>query len=277
MIITNSFMKSNGIGLQAFLSLFIGSVFITAGILSSPTGVLVSVGIAVESGDLWERFLLLMSLIMLEVSAALVNRWDRGIDLVGGVSKKSKFWQSVIGIFKSSEMTLSLILVIIISTCAIQNEASAVFVGYAFLGIIMMWRARRAISIFLCCLCLCVVASIILFASWYPYAAEDPTLKPEWMSNLGIPFPTPTHVFTECLPHLLVISVTSFYLRSSHIDLSDSVKMVNRWYYMYPRLLSWVGVMVPIIISLVLFVSMPFDYFSGFVLLCFAMQMGFLM
>ena len=206
----------------------------------------------------------------------LVDAVDRSVqdDASKAHRRRTLIYESIVGIFQSCEMTVSLILVVLISTCAIlHGQSPFVFVLYASLALTLLWlrNVRRYLQLVIAAISVVVMGLLMGYAAW---SLDE---YPSWMSDLGVTEPTLSSCFIVSVPHLLILFIVSIHLRTAKFSTLHAQSLVARIFISHPRLVTRTAVLIPLILALVLFATMPFDFFSAFVLLCFAIQMGFLL
>ena len=279
---------------QVYLSAFLVAVFITA-IASEPSGapdVLVSLGIAPRAtlDTVWDRFLLLLSLVGLLTLVAVENLLSRPPTLPSStldpVIEEATFsysvetgaisvWKEVcFGVTRSGELAFGLIIAIIFTAIAIYETSSAFFALYVIISLVPLWVSDSSVrTVASSCLVGAAVlfsASLLVYVSWF----QSPNA---WMVDLGFVDARPSQCFLTALPHVLVMLVGSLWLSLREEPIGAAKAAISSLFQVRPLLYARLGLLAPMILSLALFVTMPFDYFSALVIVCFVVQMALLL
>jgi hypothetical protein len=287
------FLSSFGWMLGTYLSLYSAAVFVCSVVwtaLDRYSYTAEGIGIVPrDESNIWERFLLLLGVVGMTIGYSIVERFcvddptrnQTGEPLTSVPEdtenpmeeepKTFATWvQLLVEMMRSAEFTLVAVLSIIFITSYIYNQTSAISIVYILVTLPALWfstgRVRAALSTTLVIISSTFASAVVLWVSWS-------TVNPGWIYDLGFPDPIVETCFITTLPHVLVAITGSIYIRLESTDTSNGLSVISTSLGGHPMVYSKLALLIPMVLSLVLFVTMPFDYFSALIILCFIVQM----
>ena len=266
--------------------------------------VAIGLGIIPRNGvtDVWGRFLMLLATIGLAIFTMAVNRFcekelvkastrpvtideihdeplppvDEDAESVDIENEEPLYpiWiQVVASTLRAPETGLVLLCCVIFSVSYLSNQTSAISIVYLLIFLPSLWFSegpiRGAFAVILTAIATTFACAVVLWVSWA-------TFSPNWIYDLGFPDPNVDTCFLTALPHVLVVGIGGLFLRLESVDIRDSRKVLSELVNAHPMVYVRLSLLVPMILSLALFASQPFDYFSALVIVCFVVQMALL-